>query len=103
MSDKQYFRIMLGRAHSFATECFDGGFIGADFGINEDLSNELPENWRDFNAKFIPIYIDSHPAKSKIAAGLACGAIHTVSKAINVGDIILGPTGQGTYRIGEVT
>lgn len=103
MSDKQYFRIMLGRAHSFATECFDGGFIGADFGINEDLSNELPENWRDFNAKFIPIYIESHPAKSKIAAGLACGAIHTVSKAINIGDIILGPTGQGTYRIGEVT
>ena len=45
MSEKQYFRIMLGRAHSFAAECFDGGFIGTDFGINQDLSNELPENW----------------------------------------------------------
>jgi len=30
MSDRQYFRIMLGRAHSFVTECFDGGFIGAE-------------------------------------------------------------------------
>lgn len=103
IQSKQYFRIMLGRAHSFATECFDGGFIGADFGINQDLTDELPENWREFNSKFIPIYIQNHPDKSKIAAGLACGAIHTISKAINIGDIILGPTGQGTYRIGEVT
>ena len=77
-------------------------FYWSRLGINQDLTGELPENWR-FNAKFIPIYIENHPDKSKIAAGLACGAIHTISKAINIGDIILGPTGQGTYRIGEVT
>ena len=53
MQSKQYFRIMLGRAHSFADECFEGGFIGADFGINQDLTGELPENWREFNYKII--------------------------------------------------
>lgn len=94
---------MLGRGHSFAEECFNGGFIGADFGINQDLTEELPENWREFNSKFIPIYISNHPEKSKVAAGLACGALHTISKGIKIGDIILGPTGEGTYRIGEVS
>ena len=103
INSKQYFRIMLGRGHSFAEECFNGGFIGADFGINQDLTEELPENWREFNSKFIPIYISNHPEKSKVAAGLACGALHTISKGIKIGDIILGPTGEGTYRIGEVS
>jgi len=36
-------------------------------------------------------------------AGLACGALWTVSRGINSGDIVLCPDGGGRYRVGEVT
>ncbi len=99
---KQYIRIMLGAKSIFADECYRGNFIGADFGITQDLSHELPDNWRDFNKKFIPIWLDLHPTKNKIAAGLSCGALWTVSKGIQQNDIVLCPDGQGSYYVGEV-
>jgi restriction system protein len=80
-----------------------GGFIGADFDIHQDLSNELPDDWRRFNRKFIPIYVSTHPEKSKISAGLACGALWTVSKGIKQNDLVLCPDGSGHYRVGEVS
>lgn len=99
---KSYYRIMLGRKSAYAQECFAGSFIGTDFGINEDLSQKLPEQWRDFNKKYIPIYLKDHPDKTKVSAGLACGALWTVSKGIKVGDVVLCPDGNGNYRFGEV-
>ena len=100
---RAYYRIMLGKKSAFASDCFAGGFIGADFEINEDLSQSLPDQWREFNKKFIPIYLAGHPGKSKITAGLACGALWTIGKGINDGDIVLCPDGEGVYRVGEVT
>lgn len=100
---KSYYRVMLGRKSAFAAECFAGGFIGVDYELEEDLSNSLPEEWRDFNRKYIPIYLASHPDKSRITAGLACGAVWTVCKGINEGDIALSPDGAGSYRVAEVT
>ena len=58
---KQYNRVMLGRGGRFSEECHKGGFIGADFDIPGDLTNQLPENWRDFNKKFIPVYLENNP------------------------------------------
>ncbi|MCH8329266.1 MAG: hypothetical protein IIB81_02645 [Nanoarchaeota archaeon] len=40
---------MLGRKSIYAKEAHEGNFIGADFAIGQDLSNDLPDNWRDFN------------------------------------------------------
>ncbi|MHA4894641.1 endonuclease NucS domain-containing protein [Pedobacter sp. PWIIR3] len=99
---KNYYRIMLGKGSLYANECFKESFIGADFGFEIDLTGHLPENWREFNKKFIPYFLTQHPEKTKVAAGLACGALHTVAKGIHVGDIILSPNGAGTYFIGEV-
>jgi restriction system protein len=100
---KSYYRVMLGRKSAYATECFAGSFIGTDFGIDQDLTNKLPEEWRAFNREFIPIYLAKHPDKTKIGAGLACGALWTVSKGIRKGDIVLCPDGSGQYRVGEVS
>ncbi len=72
---KNYFRVMLGKGSKYAAECFSGNFIGTDFGIAQDLTNKLSEEWREFNKEFIPIYLSAHPGKTKIAAGLACGAL----------------------------
>ena len=94
---------MLGQKSVYAEECFAGNFIGIDFGINQDLTNKLPEEWRAFNQEFIPIYLATHQDKTKIGAGLACGALWTVSKGIKKGDIVLCPDGSGQYRVGEVS
>lgn len=99
---KNYYRLMLGQKSAYATECFNGGFVGTDFGLYEDLTGKLPENWRDFNKAYIPKFLKANPEKSKIAAGLACGAIWTVSKGLELGDIVLCPDGIGNYRVGEI-
>ena len=99
----RYFRVMLGKGSQHAAECFAGNFIGVDFDLNVDLNDKLPENWRDFNREFIPIYQERHPSKNKIAAGLACGMTWTVSKGMQIGDIIVAPVGDGNFRFGEVS
>lgn len=99
---KSYFRVILGAKSVYAKECYDGNFIGADYDIIQDLTKELPENWRDFNAKFRDIWLKTNPNKSKIAAGLACGMLWTVCKGIKKGDVVICPDGQGNYYVGEV-
>lgn len=100
---RNYYRVMLGKGSSYAAECFAGGFIGTDFLIHQDLGRRLPEEWRAFNKEFIPIFLAKHPEKTKIGAGLACGALWTVSKGIQRGDLVLCPDGEGAYRVGEVS
>jgi restriction system protein len=99
---KNYYRVMLGRSSVYASECIVGGFIGADFGIQQDLSRNLPDELREFNKQFIPVFLASHPDKTRIGAGLACGALWTVSKGIKTGDLALCPDGSGRYHVGEV-
>lgn len=99
---KKYVRVMLGKSSIHAEECYNGNFIGADFDIFEDLTGKLSENWRDFNAKYIPILLERNPGKSKIGAGLACAMLWTICKGINIGDIVLCPDGNGNYYVGEV-
>jgi len=100
---KNYYRIMLGKRGVHSIECFSGNFVGVDYGINQDLTNQLPDDWREFNRKFIPVFLERNPGKSRIAAGLACGAIHTVCKGIQTGEMVISPDGEGNYHIGEVT
>jgi restriction system protein len=99
---KSYYRVILGAKSVYAKECYEGNFIGAHYSINQDLTKELPENWRDFNAKFRGIWLKSHPDKTKVAAGLACGMLWTVCKGIKKGDVVICPDGQGSYYVGEV-
>jgi restriction system protein len=100
---RSYYRIMLGKKSVYSEECFAGNFIGTDFGINQDLTNKLPEEWRAFNKEFIPVFLASHPDKTKIGAGLACGSVWVVSKGLKKTDIVLCPDGAGRYRVGEVS
>jgi len=100
---KNYYRVMLGRKSVHAATCIAGNFIGGDFEIPQDLSGDLPDDWRAFNNKFIPIFLAGHPGKSKISAGLACGALWTIAKGIKASDLVLCPDGTGIYRVGEVS
>ena len=99
---KQYNRIMLGRAGKFAKQCREEGFIGADFGINQDLTKDLTDNLHKFNEKFVPIYMKIVKTKSKTTAGLSCGFLWTVAKGLKIGDVVLCPTGDGSYYVGTI-
>ena len=99
---KNYYRIMLGHKSIHADAALKGNFIGADYGIDIDLTDKLPDNWRIFNQQFIPIFLEKFPKKTKVAAGLACGMLHTISKGMQKGDIVLSPNGVGSYLVGEV-
>jgi restriction system protein len=86
----------------YSEEAHKGNFIGAGWFDDTNLSNKLGDNWRDFNSKFIPIYLKSYPDKSKVSAGLACGMLWTITKGIQANDIVLCPDGRGNYYVGEV-
>jgi len=98
-----YYRLMLGEKSIHSETCFNNNFVGTDFEIHEDLTEKLPDDWREFNKTFIPVFLNNHPDKTKIGAGLACGALWTVSKGLRKGDIVLCPDGTGVYRLGEIT
>ena len=100
---KKYNRIMLGQGCKYAKMCHEEGYIGANFEVNVDLSDSLFESWRDFNKHFIPIWMEIVPGKSKTSAGLACGFLWTIIKKLNIGDIVLCPSGEGFYYVGTIT
>jgi len=62
---KSYYRIMLGANSVYYQECHEGSFIGADFGIDQDLSRELPDRWQEFNQKFRPIWLEKTLVKAR--------------------------------------
>ena len=98
---RRFYKVMLGRGSADADECRANGFIGTDFDVFEDLTNQLPENWRDFSERWIPHFMLTRT--SKISAGLAAGQLWVVSKGISQGDIVLCPTGRpGEIVAGEV-
>lgn len=93
---------MLGHQSAYAKVCRQENYIGANFDIYEDLSDFLYDNWRDFNKKFIPIFMKNVPGKSVTSAGISCGFLWTVVKGLNIGDVVLCPSGEGTYYVGTI-
>ena len=92
---KSYYQVRLGKGGNLSEQCLSAGFIGADFQLGQDLTGRLPDQWRSFNKEFVPVWLKLHPEKTSISAGLACGALWTLSKGILNGDWILSPDGDG--------
>jgi restriction system protein len=99
---RQYYRIMLGARSVYAKQCHEERWFGGGWGFHQDLSSERRDDWREFNAKFIPIYQANHPGKSRVAAGLSCGMLYTICWDIKQDDVVLCPDGYGSYWIGRV-
>ena len=101
---KNFYQLRLGQGAKYFSECFSGGYVGVGWFADVDLAkalNDSPE-WRMFNKIMIPVYLIDYPDRSKVAAGLACGATYTVCKSLLLGDIVICPKGDGTYAVGEV-
>ncbi len=93
---------MLGKQSVYAEEAHAGNYIGAGWLPDIDFTGKFPDSWRDFNKKYIPIYLEANPDKTKVSAGLACGMLYTIARGILKGDIVLCPNGKGSYLVGEV-
>lgn len=100
---RNYYRVMLGRKSVHAKECLRDGFIGADFGLERDLGNLKGLELREFNQAVVPILTDRHPEKSRISAGLAGGALWTISNGLAKGDVVLCPVGDRNYAVGIIS
>ena len=100
---KTYYRLYLGAKSIHAQECFQGNFIGIDFGLHMDFTGRFLNSWREFNKEFIPIYQEIFPEKRKVTLGLYCATVWVCMKGLKNGDIVLCPDGNGNYRVAEIT
>ena len=60
---KQYRRIMLGKGSMYAEEGLKGNFVAAGFLFGIDLTGKFPDEWRDFNREWIPVWLEQNPEK----------------------------------------
>jgi restriction system protein len=100
---KSYYRVSQGPGAKYAEEAHKAGFIGVGWLPETSLQGESPSDFREFNQKFVPVYLEQNPGKTRIGAGLACGQLYTVTFGIKKGDVVLVQDGQGKYFVGEVT
>lgn len=87
----------MGKQGQYFEQCYNGNFIGVSFGIDKDLTNDLFDNWRDFNAIYVDHMIEEGISKSRIGAGVSCGAIWTLSKGIEKDAIVICPDLDGNF------
>ena len=67
---RSYYKFMLGAGSANAPQCREEGFIGVDFDVDEDLTGQFPENWRDFNKVWAPKLL--RPGSSCLSQGTPC-------------------------------
>jgi restriction system protein len=58
---KKYYRVMLGSKSIHASECLQGNYIGAGYGIGQDLTDLLGKQWREFNQSLRPVFLKNRP------------------------------------------
>jgi len=97
-----YYRVFLGRGQAYLAECLNGGFIGVDYGVREDLTECLTADWTNFRAAYVPIMIAQNPGMNAIGAGLRCGVIWSLGKGMQNGDIVFTRDAEGNFHVGDV-
>ena len=99
----KYMRLRTGRDHQWFKDFYTNNYIAVGFGLDINLSDSLYENWREFNKKFIPEIIKREPSKSRVAAGLNCGVIWTLSKGIEKDVVVLCQDKDKNYHPCKIT
>jgi restriction system protein len=97
-----YYRVFLGSGGKFADQALEEGWVGTGWIDNADLTGRFPDNWKDFNAEFIPLVMDHDDVRSKVGAGLACGMTWTLGRGIQIGDVVVSSDQSDTFHIGKV-
>ena len=82
--------------------CFKGDFIGADFGIDFDLTDYLDHGWNDFLTYFRPIIRDLIPDIGNGIASIYASFLWRVVTGIQTGDVILCLNNDNKFYLGEI-
>lgn len=83
-------------------ECLKGGFIGANYGINEDITPHLSGGQKAFTEHYAGDL--EKQGKTRIGAGMLLGALWDIAKGAEAGDIVLSPTSDSEkYHVGKIT
>jgi restriction system protein len=96
----RYYKIHLGKQNMHARLGVEQGFIGIGFNMpNLSHLNLQDENLKESIRK---IYLENHPDSSRASVASATGMIYRFIKTMEVGDIVIVPLGDNTYRVGEI-
>lgn len=96
-----YYKIHLGKQNIHAKLGINEGFIGIGFDMpNMSLLNLNSDLLRE---EIRELYIQTHPNVTRASAASATGMIFRFLKTMEIGDRVLVPMGDGTYRVGEIT
>ena len=67
------YRVFLGKGATYADQALKEGWVGTGWLEGINLEDRFKENWKEFNAEFVPIVMETNQIETKVAAGLACG------------------------------
>jgi len=110
----KYYKFMLGEESKYAAECYEGEFISMWYEINEDFTDYLKDK-ENLEKKYIPILMEGYSKYDKDgnereerykeqSAKLITPQIWTFCKEMQIGDIVICPTGKkfNSYHVGKV-
>jgi len=97
----RYYKIHQGPQNTYAKLALEQGFVGIGFSI-PDIS-KLNFSSSSLREEIREIYTQSHLESTKASIASATGMIFRFVTTIEIGDIVLMPLGDGTYRVGEIT
>jgi restriction system protein len=99
----KYYRVFVGSRGKFATQALEEGWVGTGWIEGHNLTGRFPDNWKDFNAEFIPLVMEHDGVGSKVGAGLACSMTWNLGRGVQIGDIIISSDKADTFHIGKVS
>lgn len=100
----KYARLRTGRDHKWFEIFKKESFVGVSYGLDVDISGDLYPNWKDFNRIYIDEIINrSSEPKSRVAAGLNCGVIWTLSKGLEINDILMCQDKEKNYHFCKIS
>jgi hypothetical protein len=62
---RNYYRLTLGKGNMHAQSCFADNCIAIGFLHHIDLTGKLPDEWREFNKEYIPVFLKEIMAVGK--------------------------------------
>lgn len=100
---KRCYRVFLGRGAVHAQQALTEGWVGTGWLEGMNLEGRFKDSFKDFNAEFVPVVMESNKIETKVAAGLACGMTWTLGKGISVGDIVVSSDKNAIFHIGKIS
>jgi restriction system protein len=97
------YRVFLGKGATYADQALKEGWVGTGWLEGINLEDRFKENWKEFNAEFVPIVMETNQIETKVAAGLACGMTWTLGRGLSIGDTVVSSDRNSVFHIGKIT